>query len=274
MLVLSDSLVLSAAEAALPPGTPLIGWHNVVAFGGVAAETTAAGFPISNVANPATHLVWKANDTTEQYVTVTTGTVEDLDYVGIAGHNFASAGIGVSVGYFDGSMVWQELAPEVIPPDDGPLLFQFTPQALSTVEIKLASGGAEPAQMAVVYCGKLLICERGPELDADYAPPNLARRSNVVTGVSERGNYLGRIVTTQWVETSFQFKHFTPDWYRDEFDPFVVAAIDDRPFFYAWKPAAYPYEVGYLWTTEDPMPVTNPVTGRISVTLKVSGIAP
>jgi hypothetical protein len=271
MLVLSEDLVLSAEDAALPAGTPLIGWHNVVIFGGIAADTTETGYPASNLSNPATSQYWKAADTTEQYLTVTTGTVDEIDYVGIAGHNFATAGIGVSIGYFDTGPVWVELSPEQVPPDDGPMLFRFTPQALTEIAIKLPPG-TEAARAAVVYVGKLLVCERGPKVDDDYAPPQLGRKTQGINGRSERGDYLGRIVTSRWIETQFAFAHFTPDWYRSEFDPFVQAAIDDTPFFYAWKPESYPYEVGYLWLTDDPVPLTSPVTGRISVTLKVGGI--
>lgn len=273
MLVLSSDLVLSAEEAALPPGTPLIGWHNVVTFGGVTADTTEDGFPVSNVANPATDLEWRAADTTVQYITIATGYVDDIDYVGIARHNFADTGIAVSIGYFDTSSppVWTELAPAQIPPDNSPMLFRFTPQPLATVMIKIETGSAA-ARIGVVYCGKLLVMERGVVVDADFPPPTFARKANVVTGRSERGDYLGRIVTGKWLETSFSFAHLTPAWYRSTFEPFARVAEDDLPFFYAWQPATYPYEVAFLWLLDDIMPRFSPVTGRHAITLKVGGI--
>ena len=54
-LVVSQNLVLSAAEAALPAGTPIILWDNRVTFSNVSVDVTSAtGFPITNLANPAT----------------------------------------------------------------------------------------------------------------------------------------------------------------------------------------------------------------------------
>jgi hypothetical protein len=42
-----------------PPGVPLIGYHNVVTASNITSTTAQTGFPITNVANPATHLIWQ-----------------------------------------------------------------------------------------------------------------------------------------------------------------------------------------------------------------------
>ena len=97
-LYTSPGLVLSGAEAAFPAGTPLIGYQDLTEASNVFSTTAAAGFPVTNLANSATHLVWRGSATTGyEYVSVVTNTADLIDYVGIARHNFGSAGIGVLV---------------------------------------------------------------------------------------------------------------------------------------------------------------------------------
>ena len=54
---------------------------------------------------------------------------------------------------------------------------------------------------------------------------------------------------------------------------FVAATIGRKPFFFAWSPTDYPYEVAYCWHAREPVPLTSPVTGRKSVTLDLKAIA-
>lgn len=273
MLVLSSSLVLSAEEEAYPDNTPLIGYQNLVTFTNITADTEATGYPATNLSNPATNQEWRADDTTAQELSFAVASVEDVDYVGIARHNFGSEGISVEVGYYKplSPTEWESLAGPAIPPDDGPLLFQFTPQSLQDVVIKLGSGSAE-ARMAVVYIGKLLIMPRSLIIDSDFPAPKFARKTSVVHGRAESGDYLGRVVLGQHTEWQHSYAHLDPEWYRDDFDPFIREALDDTPFFYAWSPDDYPYEVAYSWLIEDPVPLTNPVTGRKAVSIKCGGI--
>lgn len=272
-LVLSRSLILSAAAAALPAGVPLILWDNRVTIGNVSADTEASGYPITNVANPATDPTqeWRANDATAQEIAVAVNAVDDIDGVGIARHNFGSAGIAVTIGYYDESDTWVELVQEQMPANDEPLLFRFTPQSIATLVIRLASGSAA-ARIAVLYVAPLLACERSFDVAADFVVPRFGRKTEVINGRAERGDYLGRIRMSQWIESELTFKHFHPDWYRENFDPFVAAAQRDVPFFLAWQPEGYPDEVVFCWFTDDPMPMTSPQTGRKSVTLMLGGI--
>jgi Concanavalin A-like lectin/glucanases superfamily len=97
-LVISSSLVLSAEEDALPAGTPLIGWHDIVTTGNISATTETTGFPVTNLANPSTNLMWIGSTIAHEYLTVNTVSYGDeIDYMGIARHNFGSAGIPVTL---------------------------------------------------------------------------------------------------------------------------------------------------------------------------------
>jgi len=273
MLVIAPNLVLSDADEAFGDGVPLILWDSLVTVANIAADTEELDYPATNLANPSTIDLqgWRAEDTTEQYVTASLNTMVEVDGVGLAGHNLGSAGIAVSVEIDIGAGFVEVIAP-FIPADDSPILMVFTGASLVDLRLKLAEGD-EPARIAVMYAGKLLRVERGFDVGQDFTPPKFARKTEALNGMSHRGQFIGRIITSQWVEgSSATFKHFHPDWYRTYFDPFVVAAQRDVPFFFAWSPEDYPYEVAFAWLTKDPVPAVSMVTGRNAVTIEMGGI--
>ena len=75
-IVLSQALVLSAATDPASPHAPVIGWRNVVEAGGIEADSEAAGYPATNMANPSTAAGWRSDIADEQFVTaaITSGT--------------------------------------------------------------------------------------------------------------------------------------------------------------------------------------------------------
>lgn len=275
MLVISQDIVLSAAQASLPPGTPRILWDNIVTFSNIAADSEATGYPASNLSNVATNQEWRASAAGDVEITITTGVVDNQSAVGIAKHNFGSAGIAVEIGYYNDNSPdeWVNLAGPQMPADDEPLLFQFTEQSLAQIVIKLAEGD-EAARAGVVYAGKMLHMERGVEINDDFAVPRFARRTEFAAPRSERGDYQGRIVTSQFIEgVEHSYAHLTADFFRDQLDPFIAAAQQNTPFFYAMRADnGVGWDVAYAWLTDDPMPLKSPVTGRYKIELKMGGI--
>jgi hypothetical protein len=283
MLVLQNTFVLSAAEAANADAC-LIGWHQLVTPTNVVADSSNADFPASNLGNPATNLFWKAaapnsppdSPPLPQYVTTTLNFTSPVDYVGIAGHNFGSSVIPVTIegsdGSFSGSppaLTWTVLVQETLLPDDAPAVFRFTPVTLQKIRVKLVPPGATIPSMAVLRIGKLLVMERG--LYDGHTPIVHGRKSKVLSGRSESGEFLGRVVLQESVETKARFTLLSPAWYRANFHPFILNS-KTNPFFFLWRPATYPYEVGYAWMTNDPMPVNDPPSKLIGIELEMSGV--
>ena len=99
MIILSNSLVLSAAEEAFPDSTPWIGWHDLVETTDITSTTEEDAFPITNVANPgdASEMDRHRDGDRCKYIAITTNYGDDIDYVGIAGHNFGAGAVTVSV---------------------------------------------------------------------------------------------------------------------------------------------------------------------------------
>jgi len=268
-LVISRDLVLIEQEDLT--NRPLIGWRNIVTASNIAADSAEALYPAVNLANPATHLRWQATSNAEQYLTITTGTADSIDYIGIARHNLASGEIPVSIEGNDGSG-FEEIVQDVVLPNDGPALFRFISQPYESLRIRLWAG-VDPATMSVVYAGKLLALER--KIYQGHTPLPFAPVSKATNGKSESGQFLGRIVTGESLATKLPLSLITPEWFRANLAPFLAPYTGgkNRPFFFAWRPDDYPAEVGYAWLTNDPQPTPQSPHSYTSLTFEMGGIA-
>lgn len=269
MIVISTGLVLAAAPAAQSAENPVVGWQNLVTVAALTADTEETAYPAANLANPATYLYWKAADTTEQYLTLEISTVDELDYVAFARHNFGTAAIAVTVeGQTEEGGDWAELVQETILPDDGPAVFRFTPISLFALRVKLATGTAA-AEAGVMYAGKLLVLER--RIYVGHTPLPYGRRTTIANGESISGNFLGRIKLNEWREAALDLHNITPAFYRASMEPFIAAATT-QPFFFAWRPGTYPRECGFAWITNDAAPVNERANGMMQIAIEMRGI--
>jgi hypothetical protein len=279
MIVISSELTLAPAPTDEPLNTPLFGWRNIVTPLTVAATSEDLSFPIANVANPATSLRWLAGGPSsppvDEYITVTVGTIDPIDYLGVAVHNFGSSQIPISVegaSALVGSppaLDWFELAPARILPNNDPVVFRWAPQPLLAVRLRMQPGAARPTA-AVLYVGKLLVMERG--INGSHVPINFGREVTGLGEFSESGHYLGRILLRERRKSSLPFSAITSDFYRSQVDPFIKAS-KTTPFFVAWKPQQFPNDVGFCAMTNDPQPTADFATGRFSLDMQVAGVA-
>lgn len=258
-----------------PAGTPLIGYDDIVTTANVTSTTEVVGFPITNVANPATHLVWKGGvNTGSEIITIINSLAATLDYLAIAGHNLGSKAILVTI--TDNSSPPVTLVAETQLLDDKPTIFRFAPGNYGAIQLSLnlsfATDDFSFPQIAVIYCGHLLVLERGIKVDVSHVPLIFGRRTTVVNGMSESGNFLGRIVLSETRQTKAEFFGFNQTFYRASIDPFLAAA-QENPFFWAWAPKDYPLDTGYAWLTSNSEPEVSPDHRRIALTLNLAGIA-
>jgi hypothetical protein len=143
---------------------------------------------------------------------------------------------------------WQEIVEDVQLGDDGPALFRWDPQAYIGVRIRIQPGTAVP-RVAVVYCGKLLVFPRGTH--TEHVPINLARELFIAPGMSERGQYLGRIETGRSLSTTFNVKALSNAFVRNQLDAFLALS---PAFFWAWASVDFPRDVGFCWLMNNPKP--------------------
>ena len=275
------SVVISSALAATSAfqsndNTPLIGYENLVTTSNISSTTETSSDPVTNLANPSTHLVWTSTQDLspdeDEYVTVDIQTTDDVDYVAIARHNLGTAQAVVSVeGLSDESASpteWEELVGESMLADDKPAIFRFTAQALAQIRLRIQAG-TEAASIGVMYVGKLLLVQRN--LYVGHTPITYGRKTKFINARSESGNFLGRVKLNQRTVTSVELSKLTATWYRNNFDAFVKAAETD-PFFFAWRPGDYEDEVGFVWLTDDPVPRNELANGMMAVSFDMTGI--
>ena len=272
MIVISSELVTAAAlpGATIDLDAPIFGYENFVVATATTATTAAAGYPATNLTNVSTASFWRAANTTTQYLTSILNPVQAVDYVGIARHNFKTAGVAVSVERQASSgAAWVEVIPAFVPANNQTLILRFPSATTYGIRVKLVATIA-PAEAAVFYAGSLLVSTQ--RIYVGHSPITLNRQTQVVNGQSESGNYLGRIITGSSISTSVSLTHLKPDWYREYFDPFVLAS-QATPFFFGWRPQSYPAESGYSWLTNNPSPTNMMANGMMQVTLEVAGVS-
>jgi hypothetical protein len=273
-VIVSSNLVLTADEAALSADHPIIGWQTIITASNITFQSTSdANYPESNLANPATHLAWRAAAASGGYTyfSIATGTADPLDYVAIARHNLGTIASSVTVGYFDTSSppAFVALTPETLLADDGPALFRFTAQSLATnIAVRLGASAVAP-QIAVMFAGKLLVLPR--KIYQGLAPINYARVAKVTNGRSEAGQFLGRIVMQEFVKNTIPLSLIGPTYFRDHIAEFLVSS-KTNPFFFAWRPGTYPAEIGYCHMTNDPLPVNEAPHGLVAMSMEMTGV--
>lgn len=231
---------------------PIIGWHNLVTRMGVAADYSDPFFPVSNLGNPSTASQWRSTSTDPQAITVTITGADLIDYVAIARHNLGSDGAVVSVEAVtaDNPGVSTVLFTGVVLANNRPAILRFDPVSVSSITLKIVPA-ASPPRIGVLYVGKLTVMP-GSMMQEPVALP-YANDDDVVTGLAESGDFLGRIITKRSLSLSYEFAHVDYDWFHSNMGPFVRHGLV-TPFFFAWLPRLYPDECGYGWLEDDVRP--------------------
>lgn len=277
-IVITQSLVLTADQD-VNENNPIIGYQNLVTTSNISATSSQTDFPVTNLANPATHLLWKALGPVpiaDQDITIILDTEEEVDYLAVASHNFGSGAMVVSVEGLaelaDSPTNWVELVSEQLLVTDGPIIFRFTPQSLYAIRLRIQPSQTVPAilpQAAVIYVGKLLILQR--RIYVGHTPMPYGRQLSVANLMSISGAFLGRIVLGAKRRSGINMQNITPGWYRTYLDPFIIAA-QEIPFFFAWRPGTYPDEAGFAWLTDDAEVSNMRSNGMMQVSLRLEGV--
>lgn len=277
MVVFSNGFLLAAAATAFPLTHARIGYQNwlrdlLAASVTVSSEDDEG--PKDSPLRPDTAEFWQPTSLPATW-TVDLGTSRDVDYVGIAGHTLGSSGCAVKVETSDRSVagspsaqVWTTFALEISPGDDAPLLFLDDSIIARDVRLTITGGSTMP-QIGVVYAGEVLAMQR--PIYGGHSPMTLSRETILTRNLSRGGQFLGQSFRRHGMSGSASWRHLEPDWYRDNFDPFVKAARQ-YPFFFAWRPADYPLEVAYAWVLDDIRPSNMGLRGFMQVGINMHGI--
>lgn len=249
------------------PNNPLIGYDNLVTAAGLSADQESSSAPVTQLANPATYNPWSGTSAVAQSVVVALEASAPVDYVGIAQHNLGTAGIVYHIEYSADGSSWTEVDSD-LPADDGVIIHVFDSVTSGFWRLRFEAG-SEPPSMAVLYVGSILQVPR--RVYVGHTPITLGRSTDIRSGRSESGQFLGRVVKRRLFECSVQFENLEPDWYRSNFDPFALDA-EENPFFWAWRPTSYPYEVAYAWAMRNIVPDNQRPNGMMRVSFPIQAL--
>lgn len=267
MIHISSSVVLSQAGELITANNPRIGYHNIITADNISADEEATDEPVRNLANPATYLYWRGETTNAQTVQVSLAEAEEVNYFAIAKHNLGSTGATVAFEYSNNGSDWTTVE-TVEPSSDYALIVEFDAVSAQFYRLNITPGSAAPA-IAVLYVGQILVLQR--RIYVGHTPITFGRKTIVSNGRSENGQFLGRVMRREFLQTGVDLKNITPSWYRNYMDPFVQSART-KPFFFAWRPQQYPNEVGFAWLTND-VDVSNQLpNGYMQLSMKLQGV--
>jgi len=263
-IFIGSALVLTEQAAGeIEKDFGILAYNNILTPSNITATSETIQNPITNVTNPATAFVWSASDASTQTITINSGGSE-VDYIGIARHNLNQPGLTVEV-RFNGVTVSQ---PAPVSATQA-ILYALNIATPTTVEIVI-SGATEAPKIGVIYVGKSLRLQR--KIYVGHTPITYGRNRKTINGMSENGQYLGEIVVRETNKTSVSLSNLTPEWYRNQLDPFI--ALSPRPpCFFAWRPETYGGEVGYCWVSGNPQPSNQRSNGMMEFSMNLTGIA-
>jgi hypothetical protein len=265
MIYASPAVILSPAAAASLK-MPVFLWRNRVTA--IEADDEDSDYPASNLANGQTISQWRSTSTDPQYLTFSLSPAEPINAFGIERHNLGSAQIAVTVEGLTGDdgADWQVLG-EFAPGNDGTVMGMIEPAYYVGLRF-LLEPQETPPQIAVVYVGDALIMPRS--LPEGFVLPGDARERETVGGVSESGDFLGEVITSERTAFSVPFELLEGDWYRAHMREFTRTAL---PFFYAFSPATMPAECGYVkFSGSPPKGQVSRFTGHVDVSLDLVGV--
>lgn len=266
-IIISSSVVLSATEEN-DPRNPRIGYHNLVTSSTVSADEEADDEPAVNIANPSTYLKWRGTSTDDQYVYVTLSEAKSVNYFAIAKHNFGSTGATITFQYSTDNSEWSDASTAQNPSTDNVIVHEFETVFARYFRLLIEPGDEAPS-IAVMYIGEILVLQRS--VYVGHTPISYGRATTVSNGRSESGQFLGRHLRREFLETSVDLQNLTASWYRQKFDPFVEHATT-KPFFFAWYPTKYPSEVGYAWLKGDIRPSNQRSNGMMQVSFSMEAV--
>lgn len=242
-----------------------IGWQTVTFDATATADSEEVGFEADSVLNPLTYERWKPTSLPAELV-IDAGEIADIDYIGIAAHTLR--GNSVTLSYSDDDVTYTQII-DFVPGDNGAIMVLFDEVATRYIKIEINGSGDIP-EIGVVYAGLALQMQRA--IYQGHSPGNLSRSSTQRPQVTEGGQWIGRVVTRRGYQTSYNWSNLDADWYRENFEPFVKAAIS-RPWFIAWRPNKFPDEVLYAWTDDDIQPTNSGPRNLMQVTVAANGFS-
>lgn len=122
--------------------------------------------------------------------------------------------------------------------------------ARDMIEIEFSCIVDYACELGVFYAGRELAMYQ--PIYGGHNPIDLNSKVDYQSVMSDSGQFIGRNIIRRGGETTFNWRHLDPDWYRQRFQPFAESA-KTRPFFIKWRPDLYD-TIAFCHTTDDLKP--------------------
>lgn len=233
-------------EATTNPNNALIGYDNLL------TQTTTTDARKALTPNTYERYTVQSGSTSVKFQL---STPAGINFVGIAAHTLGTHDGGIPLVAKYATSIGGGLTTfySATPNNNDALMVALSGlEGVNIAEVELSfTASTEGAELGVFYVGTALEMQRS--IYGGHSPADLSQKTSYQSTMSESGQFLGRTVTRRGSETSFSWRHLSPDWYRDNFQPFVESAVT-KPFFIQWKPSLYPLATSYGFTTGDIKP--------------------
>ena len=259
-IYISTSLVTSETIAQ-PLTHTRIGWQSILTTLNISGTDGLSGYPIINIANPATYERYRPNASTAT-INIDAGSGVECDYAAMQSKNVANASIYYSTNGTDYTLIYEANLGSAS--GAGMVLFEETTARYWRVVLTGSN-----MEIVAFKLGKALAMQR--PIYGGHSPMSLSRVTAERPNVSETGQYLGVTQQRAGYTGSFAWNNLKAAWYREYFDAFVANNPKANPFFIAWRPSDYPQEVTYCWAKGNIAPQNTGTKDFMSVSMNVEG---
>lgn len=174
-----------------------------------------------------------------------------MDYIAIGAHNIGTQDGGTDVTFKVATTIGGALTTleTVSVSDNGAIMISFNSQYVAEIAI-VTNAVTTGMEIGVIYAGEALQMQQ--PIYGGHAPIDLSSETKYQSTMSDSGQFLGRNIVRQGLQTSFQWQHLEDDWIRTTFKPFIQSA-KTTPFFIKWRPDLYE-SAAFGYTTNDIKP--------------------
>jgi hypothetical protein len=223
---------------------PRILWDKIT--GTVTGSTAAALYDAAFANTPQTYLQWKPTAVPATWEIAPASPV-NVDSCAIGCHTLGSSGSTLLVQYTTDGSTWITVT-TVVPTDDTAILVLFPLNETATAwRIQVTNA---VALVGVVMFGVSMVVPIA-SIFAPQRPITQSEKLSYNVNITDGGNWAGRTLVAKGLEFSFSVQNISESFAEGEFALFRTHANEgNATFFIAPKPASYPKEVAYAWSSD------------------------
>jgi hypothetical protein len=229
----------------------------------VVASSEDPDFPVENVSD------WLLTDffapaaTGTYHITLTMPTTTNADCMAFFRQDLHLNAGSIVLQYWDGA-AWQDATSTILPANDKPQIFYFDTISASMWRFEIDS--TVIASIGALFVGEHMALEVG--VWKGFTPPIFARNNNMITSMSQSGQFIGRSIVSNAGSLSLTAEFQSLGFMRDEWLPFIKHA-ELKPFFFTWNDDNFPLEDSFAWLDQTNTSASNQTFNRMSATIKM-----